>query len=121
MHVSVKEHFEALRAADDRALNLVRDWTKERLESHNKLLEKWQDATSKDRERFATKESLDALKEAFDLYKEITAKALALAEGKSRGIDAVRVVLISATSVVGALLAVWAALSAGLPIPPGAG
>ena len=114
--VPLKEHFEALRAADERALTLVREWTKERLESHNKLLEKWQEATSKDRERFATRESLDALKEAFDLYKEITAKALALAEGKSRGIDAVRVVLISAVSVIGALLAVWAAVRAGVPL-----
>jgi len=83
--ISLKEHFATLREADLRAVELVREWTKERLETHNNLLTKWQAATEKDRENFASKDALEATRAAFDTYKEITAKALALAEGKSKG------------------------------------
>lgn len=109
-HVSLKEHFEALREADLRAVELVREWTKERLESHNNLLTKWQESTAADRSRFASAESLNALTKSFDVYKEITARALALAEGKSSGFDAVRIGASFVAGVILAAVAVWGAL-----------
>jgi hypothetical protein len=95
--VPLKEHFEALRAADQRALELVREWVKERLESHNGLIHKME----ADRELFASRDTVTALKEAFEVYKEITAKSLALAEGKSKGLETIRVAV---TFVVGTLV-----------------
>lgn len=109
-HVTLKEHLEALRAADLRAVELVREWTKERLESHNNLLLKWQEATAADRSRFASAEALSALNKSFDVYKEITDRALTLAEGKSRGFDAVRVAASFAAGLVVAGIGVWAAV-----------
>ncbi len=117
---ALKKHLEALRAADletlklaresdQRAINQASEWTKERLQSHNDLLNKWRDSAEKDRANFVTQEAFEALKQAFDLYKEITAKALTLAEGKSKGMDAVRAAV---SFIVGMLLAglgMWAA------------
>jgi len=101
-HVSLKKHLEALRKADkdhlearriddQRAVALVSEWVKERLETHNGILKEWRDTTERDREGYARKEELKALSDKFDAYRDFTAKALALAEGKSKGIDAVRV------------------------------
>ncbi len=118
--LALKRHLEALRAADLEGLKLAREadqraidqaaeWTKERLQSHNDLLNKWRDSSEKDRLNFVTVEAFEALKQAFDLYKEITAKALTLAEGKSKGMDAVRAAV---SFIVGMLLAglgMWAA------------
>ena len=84
--------------------------TKERLESHNNLLTKWQEATAADRARFASAEALSALTKSFDVYKEITARALALAEGKSRGFDAVRVGVSFIAGLMIAGVGVWATL-----------
>jgi hypothetical protein len=86
----LKEHFETLRKADQVAIKLDRRWTRERLQTHNDLLNKWREATDKDREAFARKETLDSLTREFATYKDITAKALTLAEGKSKGFDVVR-------------------------------
>jgi len=105
--VSLKEHFEALRAADQKAVDLVSEWTKERLETHNNLLNKWRDATDRDRETFVSRDSFNALKASFDVYKEITAKALALAEGKSKGFDVVRTAVSFAAGLIIAGVAVW--------------
>jgi len=107
--VTLKEHFAALREADQRAVDLVREWTRERLETHNNLLRKWQEATEKDRESFARKETLDSLHREFATYKEITAKALTLAEGKSKGIDLVKGAASFVAGLLIALVAVWAA------------
>ncbi len=98
------------RESDQRAIDQAAEWTKERLQSHNDLLNKWRDSTERDRANFVTMEAFNSLKEAFDLYKEITAKALTLAEGKTKGIDAVRAGM---SFVVGLLVAgfgMWAAI-----------
>jgi len=100
--VSLKEHFEALRAADLRNAEDRAEWTKEKFALHNNLLDKWREASERDRGNFVTSEAFDALKAAFDVYKDITAKALALAEGKSKGLETVRVGI---TFVLGMLVA----------------
>jgi len=104
--VSLKKHFEALRAADQAALKLVSDWTRERLESHNGLLKQWRDASEKDRDSFARKETLDALAASFATYREITAKALDLAEGKSRGFGMSAGVIVQIISSIASIAAV---------------
>jgi hypothetical protein len=107
--VSLKEHFAALRAADQAALALDREWVQERLASHNDLLNKWRDATERDRGNFVSIDQFDALRKEFDTYREITAKALTLAEGKSRGVDSVRTAVSFVAGVAIALLAAWVA------------
>lgn len=67
-----------------------------------------------DRSLFASKDTVNALKEAFDIYKEITAKALALAEGKSKGYDTVRTAVSFAIGLGVAGVGMWAALK-GVP------
>jgi hypothetical protein len=103
--VSLLKYIEDLREADQRALLIERENTKDRLESHNGLIRKM-DA---DRDLFASKDTVNALKEAFDIYKEITAKALALAEGKSKGVDAVRAAVTFVLGCIVAGLGVYAA------------
>ncbi len=107
--VSLKEHLEVLRKADDRAVDLVREWVKERLETHNGILDEWRQSSERDRDTFARKDALDALEKEFGTYKEITAKALTLAEGKSKGFDAVRVAITFAAGLLVAGLTVYAA------------
>jgi hypothetical protein len=108
--VSLKEHFEALRRSDQEAIDLVREWVKERLDSHNDLLKKWEAATEKDRQSFARQETLEALKREFFTYKEITAKALTLAEGQNKGFDMVKGSVTFVAGLMIAGLAMWAAL-----------
>jgi len=127
--VSLKEHFDALRRADlarakaerraDRrvrkadqvAIKLDRRWTRERLKTHNNLLTKWQDATATLVGTLARKDALDALHAEFEAYKEITAKALTLAEGnatgKRSGFDAVRTGISFAAGLVVALITAY--------------
>ena len=105
--ISLKEHFEALREEDRRAVDLVREWVQERLESHNGLLKQWRDATEKDRESYARKDDLKSLEREFAIYKEITAKALTLAEGKRSGVDAVRVSITFVAGIIVAAIAFW--------------
>lgn len=114
--VSLREYFDALRTADLRSLDLLRetarereDWTRQKFEMHNNLLEKWSAATERDRGNFVTMDAFTALKDAFDIYKDITAKALALAEGKSKGFDVVRVGVTFAAGLVIAGVTVYAA------------
>jgi hypothetical protein len=107
--VTLKEHLEALRTADARAVELVREWVRERLESHNGLLKAWQQASEQDRENFARKDALEALQREFATYKEITAKALTLAEGKSKGFDTVRAAVTFVAGLLVAGLTVYAA------------
>lgn len=108
--VSLEKHFAVLREADQRAIELVREWTQERLDSHNNLLSKWQEATERDRRNYASREMLESLKQAFEIYKEITAKALALAEGKTKGFDTVRASVAFVGGLLVAGLSVWAVL-----------
>ena len=107
--VSLKRHLEALRKADQVAIKLDRRWTRERLQTHNDLLNKWREATDKDREAFARKETLDSLTREFSIYKEITAKALTLAEGKSKGVDLVRGAVTFVVGVAVAFIAAYVA------------
>jgi hypothetical protein len=107
--VPLKEHFEALHLADQRAVELVREWVKERLESHNGILAEWRHTSEMDRSNFARKDALDALQKEFVIYKEITAKALTLAEGKSKGFDAVRTGMSFAAGLIIASVTVYAA------------
>lgn len=104
---TLKEYVDGMRAADLRAVDLVREYTKERLESHNNLLTKWQDATAIDRSKFASIETVAALRQALDVYKETTARALTLAEGKGAGIDAVRTGVAFVGGVIVAGVAMW--------------
>lgn len=111
--VSLKDHYDALRAADERqreadqrAIDLVREWTKERLLSHNGLIDKM----DRDRALYASRDTVDALKDAFDAYKDITAKALTLAEGKSKGFDSVRVGMAFVAALAVASVTVWLAV-----------
>lgn len=123
--ISLREHLAALREADERAINLLRDanaelrradqdairqaaeWTKERLASHNELLKKWEAATERDRQTFVSIQAFDALKEAFDLNREVTSKALALAEGKTKGVDTVRIAVSFVIGIGIALVTAW--------------
>lgn len=118
---TLKQYVDALRAAeiraidiarsaDLRAVELVREWTRERLDAHNNLLTKWQEATAIDRSTFATNEALVALTTSFDVYKDITARALALAEGKSKGFDAIRTGLSFVAGLFVAGVSAWALL-----------
>lgn len=129
--VSLKDHFDALRAAD--RLMITREnwwrfqesrWIKEKFALHNDLLNKWQAASERDRGNFVTIEAFNALESAFAIYKDsvtaanaITAQALALAEGndqgKSRGFADVRTAVSFVAGVVVAIAAgvgVWVAL-----------
>lgn len=119
--VTLKEHLDALttqrdkyelllRAADLKAVDQAAEWTKERLQSHNDLLNKWRDATEKDRGNFVTMAAFDALKDAFGVYKEATLSALKIAEGKSRGFDAVRTGISFVLGVVVSGVGLWIAL-----------
>jgi len=108
--VSLKKYFKALREADQVAIKLDRRWTRERLKTHNDLLNKWRDATDKDREAFARKETLDSLTREFATYRDITAKALTLAEGKSKGVDLVRGAVTFVAGVVVAFITAYVAL-----------
>lgn len=118
--ISLKEHLAALREADARlrqaeqeALALVREWTKERLSSHNDLLNKWREATERDRANFVSIEAFAALKTSFDVYKEITARALTLAEGKTKGVDGVKTGVSFVAGVALALIAAWVTFKGG--------
>lgn len=112
--ISLREHLEILRAADMRAIEISAEWTRERLESHNGLIQKME----RDRSNFASVEGLNSLRNAFEVYKEavnaanaITAKALTLAEGKTSGSDATRNFLFALTGLlIGVLMAALAVL-----------
>jgi len=104
--VSLKEHLEALGKAEQRAVDLVREWVKERLETHNGILNEWRMSSDRDRATFARKDALEALQKEFGVYKEITAKALTLAEGKSSGVGMTLGTIVSIITSGAALIGV---------------
>jgi hypothetical protein len=119
-------HRIALAASEQRAIEQSRDWVAERLSTHNNLLNKWTDATERDRSNFASVEGLEALKAAFQIYREVTAKSLALAEskniesvalaaGKTKGFADVRSVIGFVVGLIVAGIGVYAALKGERP------
>lgn len=122
--VSLKDHFDALNAQRDRYEDILREerrmhaddrasWIKEKFELHNNLLRAWQIASTEDRANFVKTATFEALKDAFGVNTVTTAKALTLAEGKSRGFDAVRVGVTFVAGLIVAAIAMWAALKGG--------
>lgn len=119
--ISVKEYIDALEAQrryyEGVIRELINEFSAEKFKLHNNLLDKWRESSERDRGTFVSVEAFNALKSSFDIYKDtvttanaITAKALALAEGKTKGFDAVRTGIIFVAGVVGTALAMWAAL-----------
>jgi hypothetical protein len=92
--VSLRKHLKALRKADQSALKLLRRDTKQKFLDHNNILTKWQDATLRDRANFVTIDAFNALKDAYTL-------AAGQTDGRSKGIDGIRVAILFVISVAG--------------------
>ena len=100
------------RTSDDAAVRQAAEWTRERLMSHNELLKKWTELSAQDRSNYATRESLDALRDAFAANKDVTAKALLLAEGKASGRNDMWGYLIGAATLGAAIASIIAFVAA---------
>jgi Flp pilus assembly protein TadB len=111
--VTLKDHFDALNAQRERYEETVRvleqrhadreaAWIKEKFDLHNNLLRSWQAATTEDRANFVKTATFESLKEAFGVNTMTTAKALTLAEGKSKGLA---LVVAGASFVAGLVVA----------------
>lgn len=126
--ISVRSHFEALRAADEK-LDGVREahrlevktmlekfsqleasWIKEKFDLHNNILRAWQLASAEDRGNFVKTATFEALKEAFGVNTVTTAKALTLAEGKTRGFESVRIAVAFACGILVSIAATYGML-----------
>lgn len=114
--VSLKDHIAALNLQRDRYEDIIRGleqrgadnvaaWLKEKSDLHNNLLRAWEKATADDRAMFVRVATFQALEDKFETNTSMTAKALALAEGKSRGYSAV----MTAAGFVGGLVVAFAA------------
>jgi hypothetical protein len=119
--VPLKDHFDAILAQRDRYELAIRmleqrhadreaSWIKEKFDIHNNLLRAWQVASNEDRAQFVKTATFEALRDAFGVNTVTTAKALTLAEGKSKGYGAVTQAVAFVCGVVVALAAAWAVL-----------
>jgi hypothetical protein len=119
--VPLKAHFDALNAQRDRYEHIIQNleqrhadreasWIKEKFDLHNNLLMAWQKASTEDRANFVKTATFESLKEAFGTNTTTTAKALTLAEGKSKGFAAVVAGAAFICGVIAALAAAWGAL-----------
>jgi len=128
--VSLKNHFDALnelrermeaiaRASEQRSQDIIRAleqrsadniaaWLKEKALLHNNLFQAWEKATAEDRATFVKTATFEALRDAFGVNTATTAKALTLAEGKSKGYATV---VAAASFVVGIAVAAASAFA----------
>jgi|SRR3990172_4673139 len=102
-----------LRISEQRAIDQAATWTQERLNTHNDLLNKWRDATEKDRGVFVSQDSFSALEKSFELHRDWVSKQFSMQEGKSKGFDAIKGAITFIAGLIVAGLTAYALYKAG--------